>query len=202
MADGESLPGGGRSQRITVTDGESLGDLYDPYFNRTWRHYCSHRHTPNRPEASGYACGVRKGGIVYLAHPVFAQYAQGGMVAVREYAAKALRLLLEEPSVEAAGLPSAGRVFLRNQPDKGRRVLHLLYAPTAKRGGVGDVKDTEVIEDIPPLRDIEVRVRTTAPVAAVRLVPQGEDLPFVEESGGFVRFTVPEVLCHQMVEIK
>ena len=59
-----------------------------------------------------------------------------------------------------------------------------------------------MIEDIPPLRDIDVRVRATAPVAAVRLAPQGEDLPFEEESGGFVRFTVPVVLCHQMVEIK
>ena len=63
-----------RSHRIKVTDGENLGDIYDPYFNRSFRHFCSHRHTPNRPEPSGFACGVRKGNLAYLAHPIFTLY--------------------------------------------------------------------------------------------------------------------------------
>jgi hypothetical protein len=37
-------------------------------------------------------------------------------------------------------------------------------------------------------------------VAAVRTAPEGQDLPF-EAEGGRVRFTVPRLHAHQMVEI-
>ena len=49
-----------RSYRVKVTDGESLGDIYDPYFNRSYKHFCSHQHTPNKLDPSGFACGVMK----------------------------------------------------------------------------------------------------------------------------------------------
>jgi hypothetical protein len=60
-----------RSRRIRVTDGQSLGSIYDPYFNRTYRHFCSHQHTPPQREPSGFDCGVLHRNIAYLAHPVF-----------------------------------------------------------------------------------------------------------------------------------
>jgi hypothetical protein len=200
------IPGGGASQRVSPTTGESLGDVFDPYFNRSWDHFCSHAHTPNRTEASGFACGVKKGRVCYLAHPVFTLYARNGMVAVRDYAIKALRLLLREPSVEVSGLPSTGRVTLRRQPALSRAVLHLLWAPTVKRGGTWGDKDVEVIEDLVPLRGISAAVRVDSAlgerrVKSIRLVPQGVELPFEETGDGFVRFVVPEMLCHQMVEI-
>lgn len=194
------IPGGGASQRLRVTDGESLGDIFDPYFNRTWEHFCSHQHTPNRPEPSGYACGVRKGAVAYLAHPVFTLYAQKGMVAVREYAMRALRELLGAPTVEVSGLPSTGRVTLQEQPEERRKVLHLVWAPIAKRGGVGD-KDVEVVEDLVPLRGVEVSVRVGGSVKSARLVPEGIPLPFSSSSDGAICFSVPEFTCHQMVEL-
>ena len=194
------LPGGGASQRLRVTDGESLGDIYDPYFNRDWRHFCSHQHTPNRPEPSGFACGIRKGGVMYLAHPVFTLYARKGAVAYREYAMRALRALLGAPTVEVEGLPSTGRVTLQDQSAEGRKVLHLVWAPTVKRGGVWD-KDIEIVEDLMPLRDVRVAVRPGAPVASARLVPSGQRLDTATDPDGTVRFTVPEFTCHQMVEL-
>ena len=196
------IPGGGNAQRVAVTDGASLGDVYDPYFNRTWEHFCSHQHTPNRPEPSGFACGVRKGPVAYLAHPVFTLYARHGMVAVRDYVLRVLRDLLGAPCVEVEGLPSTGRVALREQPAERRAVLHLLWAPTVKRGGIWD-QDVEVVEDLVPLRGLRVAVRRpgAAPVSSVRLVPQGAPLPFSTDPDGTVRFEVPELLCHQMVEI-
>ena len=138
--------------------------------------------------------------LAYLAHPVFTLYARRGMVAVRDYAMRALLGLLGEPTVETEGLPSTGRVSLQDQPEKKRKVLHLLYAPTVKRGGIWD-KDVEVVEDLVPLRGVRVAVRVGAPVRSVRLVPQGEALPFETGADGSVRFAVPELLCHQMVEL-
>ena len=76
------LPG----YRIKVKDGKSLGDVHDTYFNRTdYQHFCSHQHTPYRLEASGFAAGVMKGGVMYLAHPVFSIYRGWGCVPVAEY---------------------------------------------------------------------------------------------------------------------
>lgn len=189
------------SQRLTVTDGESLGDVFDPYFNRTSHDFfCSHQHTPNRPDPSGFACGVRKGSIVYLAHPVFRLYARFGATAVREYAMRCLRALLGAPTLDVEGLPTTGRATLQRQAAEGRSVLHLLYAPTVKRGGIGG-RDVEIIEDFVPLAGIKVALRPAEPVSAVRLVPQGEALPFTRDPDGTVRFVVPSLLCHQMVEL-
>jgi len=190
------------SQRVRVTTGESLGDVYDPYFNRTYRHFCSHRHTPNRPEPSGCACGVRKGNAVYLAHNVFTLYHAFGAVAIRDYAVKAMRLLLGEARVEATGLPSTGRVTLMEQPEATRSVLHLLYANTVLRGGnIRGCAPIEVIEELTPLADIRVKVRARHAVSKVRLAPEGTALAFETLSDGAIRFTVPSLLCHQMIEL-
>ena len=62
-------------------------------------------------------------------------------------------------------------------------------------------KDVEVVEDLVPLRGVRVAVRPGAPVSSVRLVPQGASLPFSRDPDGTLRFEVPELLCHQMVEL-
>jgi hypothetical protein len=196
------------SHRIRASDGNSLGRVYDPYFNRTYQHFCSHQHTPNRPEPSGYDCGVHKANIVYLAHPVFALYHDYGAVAYKEYIAKALRLLLGESTVRTATLPSTGRVTLTEQAAASRFVLHLLYANTVQRGGRGvdggptrNTTPLEVIEELVPLHDVEVSVRPGRKVNGVRLVPEGTSLAFEEDADGGVTFSVPKLQCHQMVEL-
>ncbi len=190
------------SQRIQVTTGESLGQVFDPYFNRTYRHFCSHRHTPNRPEPSGYDCGVKKGNVAYLAHPVFTLYHALGAVAIRDYIVKSIRLLLEGDTVETQGLPSTGRVSLMDQPDDSRYVLHLLYANTIMRGGtVAGFSPVEVIEEINPLYDIAVTVHPRKAVAKIKLVPEGVELPFEKQGDGAISFTLPKLLCHQMIEL-
>ncbi|MBR0056149.1 MAG: beta-galactosidase trimerization domain-containing protein [Kiritimatiellae bacterium] len=203
------IPGGGASQRIVVKDGESLGDVFDPYFNRAWNHFCSHQHTPNRPEPSGFACGARKANVAYLAHPVFALYAREGAVAVREYLLRVLRALLGEPSASVSGLPSTGRMTLLDQPGERRSVLHLLYAPAAKRGGIC-AADVEVVEDLPLLHGVSVAIRrgvpsgpggALEPIRRARLVPEGADLPLAPLPDGGVRIELPPFSCHAMVEL-
>ncbi len=195
-----------RSHRIRVTKGESLGQIFDPYFNRTWEHFCSHQHTPNQGQPSGFDCGVRHGNIIYFAHPVFRNYRAYGAVAYREFVVKAIRAFLGNILTLATNLPSTARVTLTNQPKENRHILHLLYAPTVNRGGVmqlsgGNVsggKSVEVIEDLPPLHDIEVTLRL--PVKSARLVPQGGDVT-LEKSGDHVTLRLPKFSCHQMIEL-
>ena len=196
-----------KSQRIRVTSGESLGDVFDPYFNRTFRHFCSHQHTPFREEPSGFACGVRQGNVTYLAHPVFSLYRTYGAVVYREYAARVIASLLGGDATLQTTLPSTARVALNRQESAGRSVLHLLYANTISRGGTmnlsgGTVSASgltlEVIEELLPLRDTRISLRHPRKVKRVTLEPAGTDVPF-QQADGTVEFTVEEFACHQIV---
>jgi hypothetical protein len=195
-----------RSQRIRVTNGESLGQIFDPYFNRTWDRFCSHQHTPNQEEPSGFDCGVCHGRILYFAHPVFRHYRSYGAVAYREFVVRAIRAFLGETLGVRTNLPSTARITLTAQPGEDRHVLHLLYAPTVSRGGVMELsggttsggKNVEVIEDLPALHDIEVTLAT--PFRRARLVPQGTELP-VEQSATHSILRLPAFSCHQMIEL-
>ncbi len=193
-----------RSHRIRVTRGESLGQIFDPYFSRTWDHFCSHQHTPNQEQPSGFDCGVRHGSILYFAHPVFRHYRAYGAVAYREFIVKAIRAFLGEALRVGTNLPSTARISLTSQEN--RHILHVLYAPTVSRGAVMQLsggntsggKSVEVIEDLPLLHDVEVTL--DLPVISAKIVPQGMEVP-LERNGGRVTLRLPKFSCHAMIEL-
>ena len=198
-----------RSQRIRVTSGESLGEVYDPYFNRTFRHFCSHQHTPFHEEPSGFACGVRKGGVNYLAHPVFSLYRTYGAVVYRQYISRVVASLLGADATLQTNLPSTARVALNRQESAHRSVLHLLFANTVSRGGSmslsgGTVSaaglNIEIIEELLPLRGTKIALRHPQQVKRVTLEPAGTEIPFTQ-ADGMVEFTVDEFTCHQIVAL-
>jgi len=194
------------SNRIKVTTGKSLGQTFDPYFNRTFRHFCSHQHTPNQLEASGYDGGVISGNILYLAHPVFTIYAAYGAVAYKEYTSNAIKSFLGDGLSVSTNLPSTARLTLMDQPQENRYVLHLLYANTIARGGamqlsggnISATKSIEVIEELMPLHQVEVALRPPAPVRKVTLEPEGIEMPFAVREGQ-LHLTIDQFTCHQMV---
>jgi hypothetical protein len=195
---------GGAYDVTAGTGWETLATRRDPYFNRRWDHFCSHQHTPDALD-SEFPAVVSNGQIVYLAHDIFTAYRQLGQMLYRDLIADALKELLPAPRVTAS-LPSSARVSLMEQTAENRAILHLLFAIPIKRGADKNDRASgtwglEVIEDLFPLYEIPCTVRLDKPVAAVRLVPSGEDLPFTQEDAGTVTFTVPRLLCHQMVEL-
>ncbi len=195
-----------RSHRIRATKGQSLGQIFDPYFNRTWEHFCSHQHTPNHEQPSGFDCGVRHGNILYFAHPVFRHYRAYGAVAYREFIVNAIRAFLGDAPRVSTNLPSTARLSLTHQAAEKRHILHLLYAPTVSRGGVMQLsggntsggRSVEVIEDLPSLHDVEVTLQL--PVKSAKLVPQGGEVA-IEKSGDRVTLRLPKFSCHQMIEL-
>lgn len=197
-----------RSQKIRPGAGQSLGDLYDPYFNRTGEHFCSHQHAPPRVDPSGDACGILYGNIAYLAHPVFSIYRATGAVACKAYVIKVLRSLLNADCTLQTSLPSAARVVLMHQPAEQRYILHLLYGSPAFRGGtlslpdgLGTLNGVEVIEEFIPLHDIEIKLKVDRPVRSVRSVPDGAAFEF-RQSGAQLDFTVPEFAGHKSLCIE
>ncbi|MCQ2403153.1 MAG: beta-galactosidase trimerization domain-containing protein [Lentisphaeria bacterium] len=194
------------SQRVKATKAKVLGDIYDPYFNRTDHdHFCSHQHTPYRPEATGYAAGIQYGNITYLAHPVFTIYKGWGCVPMAQYLRKVVLLALGGESRLACNLPSMGRITVMDQPAENRSVVHLLYANVVPRGGDKTVNGLVlwgngiVIEELMPLHGTKVSFKPDRPVKSITLEPQGTTLPFATEADGTISFQVEEFACHQMV---
>lgn len=197
------------SYRFRAEDGVSLGQVYDPYFNRDVRHFCSHQFTPYRPEPSGYDAGALAGNVLYFAHPLFAVYCMTGMGAVRDFFDRAFRrFAAAERQVETAGLPSTGRIGLMHQEKEKRYMFHVLFGNTVLRGSHGEfpngqfpAKPVEVVEDLLPLRGTSFTVAVPERVRRVKLEPEGKALEF-HWGEGKVSFSLPEFTCHAMVAIE
>lgn len=187
------------AERIQVTSGHSLGQTYDPYFDRAPNHFSGHINTPNKPDPSGFDAGVESGGYVYLAHPLFGAYKRIGAVAVLEITEKAIGHALGRRRQIETSLPRAGRATLRRQAAKNRDVVHLLHANPTLRGAIG-ANNIQPIQDLTTLTNISVSVETKGKVASVKLIPSGATLAFKEEDGR-VSFAVPTMRGHQAIEI-
>lgn len=193
-----------KSQRIKAKQGTSIGKVYDPYFNRNYKHFCSHQHAPARKEPSGFDCGVMNDRICYLAHPVFTIYSAYGTVALKDYIVKTIKAFLDKPML-STNLPSTARVSLMKHDNK--YILHLLYANTIKRGGEMDLetayggrtKSIEVINELMPIYDIDIELKLDGKVKSAILQPQGKAISFSQEEGK-LKLKLDKFLCHQMIE--
>ena len=174
-------------------DTEILARLVPSYFDRTWRHFCSHRQTPSSGRSAGPAA-TRADNVVYFAHPLFSQYHRNAPRWCKQLFLNALDLLLPDPLIRHSG-PSSLVTAINRQAAENRWVLHLLHYIPERRG-----QDFDVIEDVIPLYNVEVSLRLPGPVSTVRCVPDGATLDFAAEVGR-VNFSVPAVVGHQMVEI-
>lgn len=183
-----------KGQKIELIDGRELGHREDPYFNRDIFTFCSHQHTPNSFKYGGPGMVESSSGI-YIAWNVFEDYATKGSLILKETILYAIEQLLKEKTLET-NLPAQGVVTLMHQKAQRRFVNHLLYASPVKRG-----EGIEVIEDIIPLRNVEVSVRIPHEVKKVYLAPQMSELIFLQEKGR-IKYTVPELECHGMVVIE
>ena len=187
------------AERIKARKGKSLGEVYDPYFDRAAKHFSGHVNTPSQPDPSGFDAGSENGSFVYFAHPLFTAYKQIGSVAMLEICEKVVLHALARRRIIETSLPRAGRATLRRQAEEKRDVLHLLHANPVLRGSIrGD--NVQPIQDLVTLPDIEVSVEAKGKARSVRLVPEGAALDFRQKDGR-ISFTVPAVTGHQAVEI-
>ncbi|MEM1026930.1 MAG: alpha-amylase family protein [Planctomycetota bacterium] len=198
-----------KAMRLKATEGVSLGAVHDPYFNRTYRHFSSHQHTPYETQASGFDLGVRNGNVVYLAHPWFTIYAGYGAVAYRQILERIIDTLLGGSKTLELSLPSTGRATLTHQPQDGRHVLHLLHAAPIQRGGPvelsgGNLRATQpiqVVEELLPLHDIQAAVRGLGPITTVRNALTGDIIPHEKENDA-IRFEVDRLEGHAMLTLE
>lgn len=175
---------------VLPTDGKVLGKIREPYFNRTYQKYSSHRETPYKLEDSKYAAVLQKGNVIYFAHDLDKLYFEHGVRMHRQLVTNAIDRLYENPMVEVSDLPSSGRLSLLHQASQKRYVVHLLFAPALLRG-----EEVQVIEDMPPVSGVKVTLAVAKKVNKVYAIPGERSLAFTQV-GSAIEVEVPEFSMH------
>ncbi|MEG1716844.1 MAG: beta-galactosidase trimerization domain-containing protein [Lachnospiraceae bacterium] len=185
---------------LEAMQGEVVAYRETPYFNRDIAHFTSHQHTPNDPTTDTPGM-VMTENTAYISWNIFTDYGKIGSLHLKEMVVYALEHLLAEEAMIKVKFIDRGVMTLTKQAEEKRYVNHFLYAHTSIRGNFmweGEPKPMEIIEDIVPIRNIEVSIKTKESIKNVYLAPQMEKLAFTCQEGRVV-YTVPEVNCHQMV---
>ncbi|WP_226781676.1 alpha-amylase family protein [Oceaniglobus trochenteri] len=169
---GASVPGNatvmyGTALKVAVDGGETLADVRRPYFQRSWRQFSSHQHTPDDPGADPLCPAVVvTPRTAYVSYPLFSMYKRIGQPIYKHIIAGLIDRLTGRRTLRVT-LPSGGRTSLTHQSDQDRLVLHLLYGGPQVRGVAVDdlqhgVRHIEVIEDVPHLGPVtaEITLRT------------------------------------------
>ncbi len=174
-----------------VAGARTMGRLCSTYFNRAYDHFCSHFQTPD-DQRTTWPVVVRKGRVAYLAPAVFRAYREHAYSVYKTVVGRVLEQLLPEPCVRVTA-PSAMEVSVNRQARPKRLVAHLVnFQPQRRHAAV------EWIEDLYPVRDIALAVRTVRAPRAVYVAPSQAPVPFRME-GAYCRVVVPEVHAHQLV---
>ena len=174
---------------------EALGEVWQPYFNRTPGHFSSHAQTP-ADKPTGHPVAVlsadRKTAYVYAA--LFRGYRQDGFYLYKNIAKRLIDTLLPDPLVRpGANVPAAMEIAVLRQEAENRRVVHLVNFQPQRRTATN-----EFLEDAVPLRDVSFALRTESAPTRVFLAPSEEELPFRQEDR-YCHVTVPTVLIAQTV---
>lgn len=183
-----------RGERVRGLEGtEVLARIGEPYFNRTPFTFTSHQHAPMREVTSAPAI-VRNGRAIYCAHPLFRAYKLHGNQIYKQVVSALIDLLLPDPVLKVSA-PSTAEVTLLRQSAGGeeRLLAHLLhYVPQRRTPGL------DIVEDILPLYDIALAVKTDRPPVRVYLAPERTELP-VDWDGVYAKVRVPKIEGHQIV---
>ena len=178
---------------------EVLGEVVSPYFSRTWAHFSSHAQTPPNPvELPGLVAASIRGRVVYLSNPLFRSYQANGYPVYRQIVTAILHRLLPDPLVQT-NLPTTGEVTVLHQPAGAdgnapeRLICHILHYVPQRRA-----PDLDLVEDVIPLFDVTVEVRTGWEPRAVYLAPERTAL-VATMHGDYACVSVPKVTGHAMV---
>ena len=176
------------------TDGEVLAQVYEPYFNRTIAHFCGHKNTPYKLEPEEYPALVKRGNVVYFAHPVFEAYDKSGNYVLEKYIMQAIESVYDK-AIVTQELPSCARIRLRESKTEGFLALHVLYAPPVNRGNVC------LLPDFPKLHDVVITLKVDRKITSAVTAPDGQEVPFTQD-GDKVTLNLPPFRLHDLIILK
>lgn len=167
----------------------TLVRVVEPYFERTWQHFCSHRQTPP-DKLTRFAAATQRGRVITIAYPIFKAYGTHGNLAFRHLIRAALTRLIPAPLVRAQG-PSYLEVCVHRQGP--HTVVHALsYCPIRRTQNLDIVEEPAVVPKLP------LSVKLAHAPQKVTLQPQGERLTF-KYHGGRAEVVIPELRGHTLI---
>jgi hypothetical protein len=173
---------------------ETLAPLIGSWFDRTYQRFCSHRQTPSSGAVTQPGI-VQNGRCIYFSNPIFSQYDDNAPRWCKGLVLNAIERLLPHPLLKHDG-PSTLQVTVTHQSDHNRWILHLLHFIPERRS-----KELDVIEDVIPLFNVNLCVRTPRAVREALVVPEGVSLEISREDPYLV-CQVPRIDGHAMVSLE
>ncbi|KQQ05451.1 MULTISPECIES: alpha-L-fucosidase [unclassified Rathayibacter] len=179
---------------------ESLVDVVEPLFERTWDHFSGHEYTPPRREVSPWSALAVSGSVAVSSTAAFETFGAHGAPAFRDLVRAVLDRLLPEPLVRAGGPVHLESTVVETEEAV---VVHLLsfvaarVATATAAHGPGQL-GLDVVEDAFPLVDVPVSLRLPARPSAVHLQPEGRELE-VDWSDGYATVRVSTTDGHAML---
>lgn len=178
-------------ERVTG-EGDVLAKIVEPYFERTYDRFCSHRQTPPGLEESGEAGILRCKGGIYISFPVFRLYSEYAYTIYRDILEKCLRELIDTPYIKT-DLPAITELTLRSN-DTGY-ILHMLnYVITRK------AKVMDTIEEKFTVCDRKIWINTGKCPKRILKIPQKTEISFefdggyscigIEKEAGYAGYTI------------
>jgi hypothetical protein len=177
-----------------------LAQVVPPYFSRAWNHFSSHAQTPPDPTAARDLTAVTlRGRVAYLAHPIFGAYQRHGYPVYRQIVGALLERLLPDRLARLEGPTTAEVTILHQAGAEGRAerlVCHILHYVPQRR-----TPDLDLVEDVIPLYDVPIAVRTGWTPSVAYLAPERIHLS-VTMDGAHARTRIPHVHGHAMVVLE
>jgi hypothetical protein len=184
------------SAYVDPVDGAmSLGEVWQPYFNRAPEHFSSHAQTPvDKPTGHPVAVLSPKGNIAYIYAAAFRGYREDAFYIYKEIIGRLLAKLLPDPLVRPiANVPPGMEIAVLRQAKQNRVIVHLVnFTPTRRTA------TNEFIEAAVPLTNVEFALRTGKAPVRVALVPDNLEINF-RQDGNYCHVLVPNINTHQMV---
>lgn len=169
-----------------------LATVVEPYFDRTWRHFCSHNQTPPA-KATDWPMAIQKGKVGYIPYPIFSLFGVHGALVYRSLVQACIRRLMG-PQMVQANLPSGAEVSVMTRGKA--TVVHILYWPIERRA-----TNMDIVEDTIPLYDVKLSIAVPHKVRRAYLAPSKQPLDFTLDAGR-VELVVPKIEGHQMVVLE
>ena len=172
---------------------EVLATITNPYFNRTWDHFCSHLQTPPNERTDIPEMVFNGENIVYFSSMKFSCYNKFSSKCDRNMVEYGLDLLMSKKII-VSDLPSTAEVTLRQSPvENGQVVLTVIHYVPQRRTDTIDI-----IEDVIPLYDIHFSVKVNRGITSVVDADTKTSIDFVQKDDR-VEFVLSKIEGYRVI---
>lgn len=190
-----------RSLRMKPMEGaETLVEIVEPYFERSWEHFSGHEYTPPSLVVSPWAGAVQRDATVLCALPLLSAFGAHASPAYRELVGAIIEALLPQPAVRTDAPVHVEVTAVRTPAAVVTHVLSFLsthVAPELRVGHTG-YPGLDLIEDAIPVVDAVFGIRATRRPSRAHLEPAGIELP-LDWDGEYARTTLSTTDGHALI---